>query len=120
VHHSAKGPTHFGPFFRPWVPSGVTPQDMCGKKTVLRCLDYTFPLPHAGSRHGGVPDWFRCERHDREVIETMTRDGQNPRNDAHKALYALMAGAEGCGPAARIARQAQDHELADFLAFSCD
>ncbi len=35
--------------------------------------------------------------------------------DPHAVLYALMAGAEGCGPAARVARQAQDPELADFL-----
>ena len=37
------------------------------------------------------------------------------RHDGHKALYALLAGAEGCGPAARSARLAQDNELADFL-----
>lgn len=38
------------------------------------------------------------------------------RNDGpHAALYTLLAGAEGCGPAARAARQAQDEELADFL-----
>jgi hypothetical protein len=37
------------------------------------------------------------------------------RNHAHRALYALLAGAEGCGPAARSARLAQDDELADFL-----
>jgi hypothetical protein len=42
----------------------------------------------------------------------MTHDAQN---DAHRALYALLAGAEGCGPAARSARLAQDDELADFL-----
>ena len=61
----------------------------------------------------------------------MTHDGKDPRNDAHgaaqgganggahgeahTALYALLAGAEGCGPAARTARLAQDDELADFL-----
>jgi hypothetical protein len=44
----------------------------------------------------------------------MTYDAQN---DAKKALYALLAGAEGCGTAARSARLAQDDELADFL---CD
>lgn len=33
-------------------------------------------------------------------------------DDPHAALYTLLAGAEGCGPAAR---QAQDDELADFL-----
>jgi hypothetical protein len=47
-----------------------------------------------------------------EVIETMQHDA---RNDAQRALYALLAGAEGCGPAARSARLAQDDELADFL-----
>lgn len=36
-------------------------------------------------------------------------------NNAQKALYTLMDGAEGCGPAARAARLAQDDELADFL-----
>ena len=36
-------------------------------------------------------------------------------NDAQQALHALLAGAEGCGPAARTARLAQDNELADFL-----
>ena len=37
------------------------------------------------------------------------------REDAQKALYALLGGAEGCGSAARSARLAQDNELADFL-----
>lgn len=50
---------------------------------------------------------------DREVIEAMTDDRLN--NTANAALYALLAGAEGCGPAARSARLAQDDELADFL-----
>jgi hypothetical protein len=50
---------------------------------------------------------------DQEVIENMRHDAHN--NDAQKALYALLAGAEGCGPAARSARLAQDDELADFL-----
>ena len=36
-------------------------------------------------------------------------------HDAQAALYALLAGAEGCGPGARSARLAQDDELADFL-----
>jgi hypothetical protein len=36
-------------------------------------------------------------------------------DDPQVALYALLAGAEGCGPAARVARRAQDDELADFL-----
>ncbi len=43
----------------------------------------------------------------------MTHD--DARNDAQKTLYAIMAGAEGCGPAARNARLAHDEELADFL-----
>ena len=37
------------------------------------------------------------------------------RNEPQRALYALLAGAEGCGPAARSARLAHDNELADFL-----
>jgi hypothetical protein len=37
------------------------------------------------------------------------------RHEAHKALYALLEGAEGCGPAAKSARLAQDNELAEFL-----
>ena len=36
-------------------------------------------------------------------------------HDARTALYDLLAGTEGCGPAARAARLAQDDELADFL-----
>ncbi|CAA9392310.1 MAG: hypothetical protein AVDCRST_MAG03-693 [uncultured Rubrobacteraceae bacterium] len=36
-------------------------------------------------------------------------------NDATRALHALLDGADGCGPAARAARLAQDDELADFL-----
>jgi len=47
-----------------------------------------------------------------EVIEAMPYEA---REDAQKALYALLGGAEGCGPAARSARLAQDNELADFL-----
>jgi hypothetical protein len=47
-----------------------------------------------------------------EVTEEMAHEA---RNDPQQALYALLAGAEGCGPAARNARLAQDNELADFL-----
>ena len=47
-----------------------------------------------------------------EVSEAMAHDA---RNDTQQALYALLAGAERCGPAARSARLAQDNELADFL-----
>jgi hypothetical protein len=49
---------------------------------------------------------------DREVIETMQHDAHN---EPQRVLYALLAGAEGCGPAARNARLAHDNELADFL-----
>ncbi|CAA9383184.1 MAG: hypothetical protein AVDCRST_MAG01-01-90 [uncultured Rubrobacteraceae bacterium] len=52
------------------------------------------------------------KRTDREVIEAMKN---NTTHDARTALYDLLAGAEGCGPAARAARRAQDDELADFL-----
>lgn len=41
-------------------------------------------------------------------------------NDAQAALFALLAGAEGCGPGARSARLAQDDELADFLSRTQD
>lgn len=37
------------------------------------------------------------------------------RNEPRRALYALLSGAEGCGPAARSARLAGDDELAGFL-----
>jgi hypothetical protein len=37
------------------------------------------------------------------------------RHDTHEVLYSLIAGAEGCGSAARSARLAQDKELAEFL-----
>jgi hypothetical protein len=47
-----------------------------------------------------------------EVTEAMAHQA---RNDAQQALYALLAGAEGCGTAATNARLAQDNELADFL-----
>ena len=46
------------------------------------------------------------------MIETMQHDAGN---EPQRVLYALLAGAEGCGPAARSARLAQDDELADFL-----
>ena len=49
----------------------------------------------------------------------MRHDGINPHDDGNAetraALYALLAGAEGCGPAARSAMLVQDDELADFL-----
>lgn len=45
----------------------------------------------------------------------MTDDRLLRNDDPHAALYALLAGAEGCEPAARAARLAQDEELADFL-----
>ena len=60
-----------------------------------------------------LPPSSNDKRPDREVIEAMTHD---TRNDAQRALYALLAGAEGCGTAARSARlAAHDDELADFL-----
>jgi hypothetical protein len=37
------------------------------------------------------------------------------RNESRRSLYALLSGAEGCGPAARSAGLAQDDELAEFL-----
>jgi hypothetical protein len=51
------------------------------------------------------------KRTDRGVIEAMTHETHKART----ALYDLLAGAEGCGPAARAARRAQDDELAGFL-----
>lgn len=36
------------------------------------------------------------------------------RHEPRRALYALLAGAEGCGTAARSARLARDDELAEF------
>jgi hypothetical protein len=52
------------------------------------------------------------ERDSMEVIKAMPREA---RHDTQEALYSLIAGAEGCGSAARSARLAQDNELADFL-----
>jgi hypothetical protein len=53
------------------------------------------------------------------VIETVTHDGRDPRNEGHTALYALLAGAEGCGEGCRLlarsARLAHDEVLVDFL-----
>jgi hypothetical protein len=60
-----------------------------------------------------TPPFAERKRPDREVIEAMTHE--DARNEGRTALYALLAGAEGCGPAARSARLAQDDELADFL-----
>jgi hypothetical protein len=37
------------------------------------------------------------------------------QNESRRALHALLAGAEGGGPAARSARLALDDELAEFL-----
>jgi len=37
------------------------------------------------------------------------------QNESRRALQALLAGAEGGGPAARSARLAHDDELAEFL-----
>ena len=46
------------------------------------------------------------------MIETIAHE---TNHDARAALHALLDGAEGCGPAARSARLADDDELADFL-----
>lgn len=89
----------------------MTPKAMCGKKIALRCPAPPFPFPTRVL----TPEWgtgFLRKRPDREVIEAMTHDA---RNEHQRALYALLAGAEGCGPAARSDRLAQDDELADFL-----
>ena len=59
-----------------------------------------------------TPPFALRKRTDREVIEAMTH---HETHDARTALYDLLAGAEGCGPAARSARLAHDDELADFL-----
>ncbi len=70
-----------------------------GLNTVYVHIEYTLPF-------------VERERPDRGDRDTMQHDA---RNDAQRALYALLAGAEGCGAAARSARLAQDDELADFL-----
>ena len=59
-----------------------------------------------------TPPFALRKRTDREVIEAMTH---HETHDPRTALYDLLAGAEGCGSAARVARRAQDDELADFL-----
>ena len=59
-----------------------------------------------------TPLFALMKRTDREVIEAMTH---HETYDARTALYGLLAGAEGCGPAARSARLTQDDEQADFL-----
>ncbi len=76
--------------------------------------DVTFPLPAFNTGCVPIaytPPFVQRKRPDREVIEAMTHETHDPRT----ALYALLAGAEGCGTAARSARLAQDDELADFL-----
>jgi len=49
------------------------------------------------------------------VIEIVAHDGRDLRNEEHTALYALLAGAEGCGLLARSARLVLDDVFADFL-----
>ena len=84
---------------------------MCGTNSVPGARS-SFPFPRFwGSPHRGAPD-FRDRSDLIEVIETMTHE---TNNDTTAALHALLDGAEGCGPAARSARLAQDDELADFL-----
>jgi hypothetical protein len=67
---------------------------------VSRCPAPPFPFPKRGHPREGR----RALASDPEVIETMTQNGVEPRNDgdARRAIYALLAGA-------------QDDELADFL-----
>ena len=83
---------------------------MCGTNIVPGARS-SFPFPHLGVPHRGAPD-FRDRSDLIEVIEDMTNE---TNNDTTAALHALLDGAEGCGPAARSARLAQDDELADFL-----
>jgi hypothetical protein len=49
------------------------------------------------------------------VIEIVTHDGRDLRNEEYTALYALLAGAYGCRLLARSARLAHDDGFADFL-----
>jgi hypothetical protein len=87
---------------------------MCGKKIVPGAPLLLSLSPQRYTPEGGTG--FLAEKlSDREVIETMQHETHHRGNDAHAALHALLAGAEGCGPAARSARNAQDDELADFL-----
>jgi hypothetical protein len=93
---------------------------MCGKNIDLRCPTPPFPFPtRVLTPERGTGFLRKRKATDREVIETMQHDGQDLRNDANgepqRALCALLAGVEGCWPAARSARLAQDDELADFL-----
>jgi hypothetical protein len=113
-----QGPTHFGPFFAFGPSQEVTQQAICGKNIALRCPTPPFPTRVLTPERG--TGFLRTRKAtDREVIEAMQHDGQDPRNDVNgepqRALYALFAGAEGCGPAARSAGLAHHDELADFL-----
>jgi hypothetical protein len=86
---------------------------MCGKDIAPRCPAPPFPFPtRVHTPEGGTGFLRKRKPTDPEVIETMQHDA---RNEPRRALYALLAGTEGCGPAARSARLAQDDELADFL-----
>ena len=68
--------------------------------------------PLRGSPPRGAPDFQETQATDREVMEDMAHE---TNNEAQAALHALLDRAEGCGPAARAARLAQDDDLADFL-----
>jgi hypothetical protein len=95
------------------VPCGtVDLTAMCGKKNAHRRPAPPFPFPKRVTPERDTGLFSTYERFDHEVIETMQRDA---RNEPQQTLYALLAGAEGCGSAARSARLAQDDELADFL-----
>ena len=89
---------------------------MCGKNIAPRCPAPPFPFPtRVHPREGGTGIRQQRGLTYREVIEIVTHDGRDPRNEGHTALYALLAGAEGCGLLARSARLAHDDVLADFL-----
>ena len=79
---------------------------------VSRCPTPPFPFPKRGHPREGR----RALASDPEVIETdpeRSRTAQRRRRQAGALRPAR--GAQGCGPAARSARLAQDEELADFL-----
>jgi hypothetical protein len=50
----------------------------------------SFPFPHTGTPQRGAPGSFTRERSDREVIETMTRDGKDSRGDAHAEAHTVL------------------------------
>lgn len=68
-----------------------------------------------GSPNGGVPGSFESRP---IAIQTVANDARDPRNEALTELYALLAGADGCGSAVRSARPAHDDERVDLLSRS--